>query len=138
MSDNTVTIKVGPDAIATAPPVKEPVMEVQVDTEIKDEKQARKFFEGMADFIKNGSMEQKAKDISKRTGLPSKEVSKKFFLRILGIIGSTAEIAVNTVGDLASAVINLIGRILLEGVDLIIRLAQRLVRVVTLNQGITA
>lgn len=140
MTNGTVSIQLGENTVepVIVKAVPGEVIDVHVDSEIKDEAQAKQFLQGMTDFIRSGSMEEKAKEISKRTKLPSKEISKKFLLRVLGIIGSTAEIAVNTAGDLISTVINLIGKILLEGVDLIIRLAQRLVRVVTLNQGITA
>ena len=134
MTDNNVTISI--DTIDNPTPIK--ATEVRLDQEIKTEAEAKKFFEGFRNFLKSGSMEKKAEEISRKTGLPPKEVSKRFFLRVLGILGTGLEIVVNTAGDIVSSIINLIGRLLLGGVDLIMRTAKRLVRVVTLNQGMTA
>lgn len=114
------------------------MIEVKANTEIKDEKEAKKFLEGFMGFVNNGSMDKKAEEISARTGLPTKEISKNFALKALGILGTALEVGVNTAGDVVATLINLIGRLLLGGVELIIRTAQRLIRIVTLNQGAKA
>ena len=103
---------------------------------VLNEEEAKGFIEGFKEFISSGSMDAKATEISKKTGLPAREVSKNFLMKTLGIIGVTVDTGINMAGDLASTLINALGYLLLQGVDLIIRMAKRLVRIVTLNQGV--
>lgn len=105
---------------------------------IETEKEAKKFAQGFMDFIKSGSMDEKAEQLSKTTGLPAKEISKNFALRTLGVLGTALEVGINTAGDVVGTIINLLARLLLGGVDLLVRTMQRLVRIITLNQGVRA
>ena len=109
----------------------EPQQEVFTE---KDAKEAESFIKGFMSFLKGDGFEQAVNDTADKTGLPKKTVAKNFVMKCLGTIGDVVEIGVSMVEDCALTLINVLAMLLTKSVNLLVRVAKRLTRIVTLNQ----
>lgn len=100
----------------------------------QEEKTAKTFFKKFSDYIGSNGFKEELNRKSEETKIPAKELATNFFLKVLGIIGDILGIVVNTVCNIVDTAIHLLSIVLHGAVDVVSKLANGIISVVTLNQ----
>jgi hypothetical protein len=98
-----------------------------------NEEDARGVIKRWADYVKNGEFTKKIMEISSDTKVPEKKLATNFIQRVLGTIGDKTEVVGNTLEDLAKSFLNILHFILKKTVEIIIKAAKFLIRLLTFN-----
>lgn len=97
-------------------------------------KSAKGFFKKFSDYIGSKGFKDDLEEKSEKYQIPKKQLAKNFFLKILGIIGDILGIVVNTVCNIVDTAISLLATLLHGAVDVIAKVGNGIVRVVSANQ----
>jgi len=100
----------------------------------QEQKTSKTFFKKFSDYIGSNNFKKDLKEKSEKYGVPAKQLAKNFFLKILGIIGDILGIVVNTVCSIVDTAVSLLSTLLHGAVDVIGKVANGIVGIVTLNQ----
>lgn len=124
------------DLIDTAKAVKDSLNSFSDDiaSEGPEVKKARGFLQDFTKYIKSETFKKEINDTAKKYNVPPKKLAEGFFAKALGTIGDVLGIAINCVGNTGHMLVNLLATIIHGGVDIIINVANALVRMVTLNK----
>ena len=104
----------------------------------EEERTAKGIFKKFGQYVKSDKFKEDLEEKSEKYKIPPKQLAKNFFLKVLGIIGDILGVVVNTVVGIAYSIADIIGRLLKAGVEAVGKVANGLVRVVSLNQTVTA
>jgi hypothetical protein len=100
----------------------------------QEEKTSKSIFKQFSNYIGSGSFKNDLKEKSEKYGVPAKKLATNFFLKVLGIIGDIAHIAVNTVCSIADTAIYVLSTILHGAVEVINKVANGIASICTFNQ----
>lgn len=100
----------------------------------KNEQEAKAFIGGFFDFLKGGDFQEKVEAMAKDTQLPKKIIAKNFAGKVLGTIADIFGLCVDTISDTVTTLINILARVLISGIELIMRVAKRLIAIITFNK----
>jgi len=134
---NSSTVNVIQDAIGTISNVindfsdkvtVDPVLPSPEETEAKDK------LTQFVDYIKSDNFKDNINQTAKEYGIPPKTLAENFFERALGTIADVLGLAIGTIGNASHALIKLLSTILNSSVNIVVKVANALVGIVTLNK----
>lgn len=96
------------------------------------------FFKRFADYINSKAFNDNVNQKAEKYKIPPKQLAKGFILKVLGIIGDILGIVVNTVTNIADLAVNLLSQLLHGTVEVVNKVANGIVSVITCNQTATA
>lgn len=100
----------------------------------EEAQKAKGILNGFMDYVKSEGFKEDVNQKAKEFKVPPKQIAKNFFTKALGIIGDVLGIGISTIGNVATTVIDIVSAVLKGGVNLIMKVANGLARMVTLNQ----
>lgn len=102
--------------------------------EQKQKEEAKSGIDSFMDFIKSDKFSKDINNTAKKFNIPPKKLAENFFEKALGTIGDILGIAISTVGNASHALIKLLSVVLNSSVDILVKVSNALVSIVTLNK----
>lgn len=94
----------------------------------------KKIIEEFSAFVDSEDFKKKVKEKSEKYDLPPKKVADGFVAKVFGTISDTLGVVLNVVDYSIHGLINFLAFILNSAVDLILKVATGLVRIITFNK----
>lgn len=95
------------------------------------------FFKKFSDYISSKAFNDNVNQKAEKYKVPPKQLAKGFILKVLGIIGDILGIVVNTVTNIADLAVSLLSQLLHGTVEVVNKVANGIVSVITCNQTAT-
>lgn len=106
--------------------------------ESEKEGKAKEFLNKLQGYIKSDVFQQDVEEVSKKYGIPPKQVAQNFFSKALGTVGDILGVAISAVCNAGHMVINIASTVAHGIVNLIYNIANGLASIVTFNKTCVA
>ena len=99
--------------------------------------EASSIFKKIGSYFNSANFKKDIEKTAMEYHIPPKQLAKNFFLKIFGIVGDILGIVVNTACSVAHTIATIFNSLLHSAIDVVGKVANTIVSVVTLNQTVT-